>query len=125
MTWLRSYPGRAVTEADIAELVGKAYGKAANYDNAIGAFSRTGTNPFNPHVFSDEDYIAADVSDMPQNQETWNVNTLHTDTVPVPEPERVIAGGVTGSSAELVTAASTGVRQDTSPGIHILSPGLL
>jgi len=52
MTWLRDHPGRAVSEANIAELVGKAYGKAANYDNAVGAFSRTGINPFNPHVLA-------------------------------------------------------------------------
>ena len=121
MTWLRDHPGRAVSEADIAELVGKAYGKAANYDNAVGAFSRTGINPFNPHVFGDEDYIAADVSDIPQNQQIPNANTLNIDIVPVPESEVVITDGVTGSSTELVVTTTTDSAFVSAPEPHVVT----
>ena len=66
MLWLRNHPGRPVTEADVAEIFAKAYSVAANYGNAASAFAKTGINPFNPDIFTDADYLPADVTDMPK-----------------------------------------------------------
>lgn len=70
MIWLRNHPGRPVTEADIAEIFAKAYGQTANYSNASSAFAKTGIHPFNPDIFTEEDFIASDVTDRPLNGET-------------------------------------------------------
>ena len=66
MLWLRNHPGRPVTEADVAEIFAKAYSVAANYGNTASAFAKTGINPFNPDIFTDADYVPADVTDMPE-----------------------------------------------------------
>ena len=63
-TWLRQHPGRSVTEFQIAALFGSAYTKAATVSNAISGFRKCGINPFNPHIFSDDDFAASDVTDM-------------------------------------------------------------
>ena len=64
-TWLREHPGRPVTEFQIASLFRSAYEKAATLKNALSGFRKTGINPFNRHIFSEEDYVAAAVTDVP------------------------------------------------------------
>ena len=61
--WLRRHHGRPVTEYQIAELFGMAYGKAATIANAVSGFRKTGIVPFNPDIFSDEDFVAASVTE--------------------------------------------------------------
>ena len=63
--WLRQHPGRSVTEFQIATLFGSAHTNAATVSNAVGGFRKCGINPFNPHIFSDDDFVAADVTDKP------------------------------------------------------------
>ena len=63
--WLRQHPGRSVTEFQIATLLGSAYTKAATLSNAVSGFQKCGIHPRNPHVFSDDDFVAAVVTDKP------------------------------------------------------------
>ena len=64
-TWLHSHPGRTVTEKDFTTLFTKAYGRGATVANATNGFRKTGICPFNPNVFTDEDFIASNVNDRP------------------------------------------------------------
>ena len=82
-TWLRQHPGRAVQECNIAELVGLAYGQAANVRNATSAFAKTGIFPFNRNIFTDEDFAASDVTDRPLNEATADVSMSETVDVPI------------------------------------------
>nr|CAD7261764.1 unnamed protein product [Timema shepardi] len=75
-TWLSQHPGRIVTEKEIPELFAIAYGKGATIRNAQSGFKKTGIHPFNPHAFSEEDFIAAELT---ANPECNNNTTLHTD----------------------------------------------
>jgi len=68
--WLHQHPGHAVQECDIAELVGLAYGHAATLRNATSAFAKTGIYPFNPNIFTDEDFAACDVRALQFRQST-------------------------------------------------------
>ena len=61
--WLRQHPGRSATEFHIATLFGSAHTKAATVSNAVSGFRNCGINSFNPHVFSNDDFVAADVMD--------------------------------------------------------------
>lgn len=63
-SWLRKHPGRPVTEYQIAELFSSAYGRAASISNALSGFRESGIIPFNPNIFDDNDYVAADVTDQ-------------------------------------------------------------
>ncbi|XP_065684410.1 uncharacterized protein LOC136096765 [Hydra vulgaris] len=62
-TWLRHYPGRPVTELEVSELFGIAYGKAATVQNCQSGFKKCRIYPFNRNVFTKEDFAAAETSD--------------------------------------------------------------
>ena len=55
--WLRQLPGRSVTEFQIATHFGSAYTIASTVSNAVSGFRKC--------VFSDDDFVAADVTDKP------------------------------------------------------------
>jgi transposase len=63
-SWLRSHPGRIITENEIAELFKEAYGKAATVKNATSGFEKSGISLFNELVFTEYDFIAAAVTDI-------------------------------------------------------------
>nr|CAH7768588.1 unnamed protein product [Callosobruchus chinensis] len=62
--WLRGHPGRVVSQFVIAELFGNAFIKAATMSKAINGFRRTGVCPFNPDVFTDDDFAPAETTDI-------------------------------------------------------------
>ena len=61
-SWLRSHPGRVVTEYHVSGLFRNAYNKAATLENSVSGFRACGVVPFRPDIFSDEDFIAAEIS---------------------------------------------------------------
>jgi len=63
--WLCQHPGRSVTEFQIAALFGSAYTKADTVKHVISGFRKCGITPFNPHIFSDDDFDSADATDTP------------------------------------------------------------
>ncbi|XP_065684444.1 uncharacterized protein LOC136096852 [Hydra vulgaris] len=62
--WLRTNPGRVVTQFQIASLFGASYLDAATMTNAINGFKKAGIWPVDRSVFTDADFIAAEVTDM-------------------------------------------------------------
>ena len=66
--WLRTHPGRAVTQYQIAALFSEAYGKAATNHNALSGFSKTGIWPLNPDVFPDHVFSAAAITNRTQKK---------------------------------------------------------
>lgn len=56
VAWLRSHPGRRVTEDEIGGLFASAYGKAASVNNATRGFEKAGIHPFRDDLFSEEDF---------------------------------------------------------------------
>ena len=58
-SWMVSHPGNAITDRQVAELLGGAYKKAATAGNAINGFSAGGIEPFNDDVFDDSDFAAS------------------------------------------------------------------
>jgi hypothetical protein len=59
-TWLR-INNRAVTQFDLAELLGNALLKCQTRKLAVNGFRVTGICPPNKHVFTDADFIAAEI----------------------------------------------------------------
>jgi hypothetical protein len=64
--WLRSNPGKAVTMAQIAEILSKAFVRAATMTTAINGFQSTGIWPFNPNIFPDSAFSASATTDRPE-----------------------------------------------------------
>lgn len=63
--FLRNNPGRTVTQFQVSRLFGEAYMKAAVPLNAVNGFSKCGIEPLNEHIFSEEDFAAAEVTEIP------------------------------------------------------------
>lgn len=53
--------GRKITQNDIASLSRKAFQKIATIPKAEAGFAATGIYPLNPDVFTEEDFLAAEV----------------------------------------------------------------
>jgi len=61
--WMLNNPGRTITIHDIGKLLGDSYPRAVTPSNIISSFKVTGISPYNPDVISDEDFMAATVTD--------------------------------------------------------------
>ncbi len=53
----------------MTEIFAAVYGKASCLRNAESAFRQTGIHPFNPSIFTDDDFLCADVTDIFHNEE--------------------------------------------------------
>lgn len=73
--WLRCNVGRAVTQYQVAELLGEAYAKAATIENAVNGFRAAGVWPVNRHVFKDSDFVASETVTVRNMQADQNNNT--------------------------------------------------
>lgn len=80
--WMTNHPGERITEYDMGPLICNAFMKAATPNNICSGFRKSGIYPFNPDVFSDADFAAADAVNARQdeaekeiiNNETGNEN---------------------------------------------------
>ena len=63
--WMLCNAGQRITSFEQAALFGSAYVKTATMDKAISGFQCCGLWPFNPDVFSEEDFIASHLTDEP------------------------------------------------------------
>lgn len=56
-------PGRTISIDNIGSLLGSAYPRAVTPSNIVSGFNAAGITPYNPDVFTDEDFWAAAVTD--------------------------------------------------------------
>ncbi|XP_060845906.1 uncharacterized protein LOC132925532 [Rhopalosiphum padi] len=85
--YLLNHPGRVVTLHEIGKIFVTAYNKAATVKNAVSGFNKTGIYPYNPEAFSEEDFIAADTTDIPMSTSTdieSSSNLTSSDTTDIP-----------------------------------------
>lgn len=117
MVWLRNHPGRAVSEADVAEIFACAYANASTYRNAVSGFTKTGINPYNPDIFTDEDFAGADVTDRPapttSNAEQAEHLVIVASTSGVQEP----AAPVPNQAEHVVVVASAPDVQESAASV--------
>ena len=73
--WLRQNPGRVVTQFQIAQLFGKAYLRSATMITAINGFSTPGIYPLDRNVFSEADFLAAEATDIPYEEDVTPATT--------------------------------------------------
>jgi len=63
--WLRTHPGRAFGEFQVAAAVSEAVGRAATVAKAINGFQKCGIWPLDQHIFGDHKYQASLNTDRP------------------------------------------------------------
>lgn len=68
--WLRNNPGKTLSIYEIPGIVKTAWPLAATPTNIMNAFKKTGICPYNPQVFTDEDFAPSFVTDRPLPEAT-------------------------------------------------------
>ncbi|XP_031328936.1 uncharacterized protein LOC116159965 [Photinus pyralis] len=86
--WLRTNPGRVVTQFQIAKLFGTAFTKAASMETAMHAFSKPGIWPLNPNVFTDIDFAPSDVTERPTDAEISEIEQHIMNDRQTPPPQQ-------------------------------------
>lgn len=59
--YLKNHPHEKITPFQISEIFNNAYMRTATPEKAIKGFEKTGICPYNPDVFTDEDFLAAEL----------------------------------------------------------------
>ena len=85
---LTSNPNKLIFVYDVAKISGKVYARAFNIPNITSGFKATGIWPFNPIVFSDDEFLPASVTDVSLPVETEN-DTPSTSSNPLTTPEDI------------------------------------
>ena len=74
---MKSNPGKTVTIHDIPDVVKAGKDIPMTSSNIVSGFKSTGIYPFNRNIFTEEDFVSADVYDQPILAEGMNSpNTL-------------------------------------------------
>lgn len=108
-TWLRSNPGSVIKQANVAELLGKAYPRSARMDIALNGFRGTGLWPCDRNVLKEEDFVASVCVSNPSNEVVDESSESTAET-----PDRV-------TSPSILTALT-----DVPPlGMDVCSPTVL
>lgn len=108
--WLREN-NRPLTQYDITELFGRAYRKCQTGEIAAKGFNVGGIFPFNRHIFTDADYLAAKSEDRePESEGDVSLNTSASEPGPSTsfgtnkQPSNsLIQNELEGSSPKIIT----------------------
>lgn len=76
-SWMRNNHGRPMSIYDIPFIVKQALPMAATMSNIQSGFKVSGIWPYNPDIFTDEEFLPSYITDRPQ--ETNNLNTITAD----------------------------------------------
>jgi hypothetical protein len=99
--WMVTNPGKIITLRQMSPLFHKAYSRVASIDICEKAFASTGLFPYNPDLFTDEDFAPAEVTDVLLERNTEQ--TMQTVHIPTP------------ASTGLPESESSGDEEDNLP----------
>lgn len=63
--FLKQHAGRVINQFDVCKIFSPAYQKSASSQNAISGFKKTGIWPYDPLVFTEEDFLPSTVTSRP------------------------------------------------------------
>ena len=75
-----SNPEKNISIYGIAGLVGPAFPLAFTPSNIQSGFARSGIWPYNPGVFTEQDFLCSYVTDRPESEENGSSSTINHDT---------------------------------------------
>lgn len=83
-THLVNHPGQLIVDRHICQLFGKAYLRAATTVNAISGFRKCGIQPFDPFIFDENEFIAAETTERAPHTERPNSEVVSDDDDDIP-----------------------------------------
>lgn len=99
--WLRNHPGRVMTTFQFTFIFAPAFYKAATEDCGVKSFRSTGIWPWNPDVFTDDEFMASTVTER-ENPECCDPIEIEDDDISTQIPEDVpVEAAAIGSSQTL------------------------
>jgi hypothetical protein len=63
--WMRTHPGRPASIYDLPEIIRQPWMEAFNQRNITSGFAKAGIYPFNPEIFTEDDFAPSRVTDRP------------------------------------------------------------
>lgn len=89
--WLRNNPGKTMSIYEIPGIVKTAWPQAATPTNIMNAFKKTGIYPYNPDIFTDDDFAPSNVTDRPlcdanSSRSAVESQEIHELSIPVSVP---------------------------------------
>ena len=69
-SWMMQHPAMPITIYEMAALMGKAWLQAVTPQNIQSGFRASGVWPFNPHIFTEADFMPSAVTDRPNPEES-------------------------------------------------------
>ena len=67
-SWMRANPGRRISEFEISAIFSTAYLKCASAEKIVSGFRVSGVWPFDDNLFTDDDFVAAFLTEEPEPQ---------------------------------------------------------
>src|SRR5678816_2470279 len=91
-SWMVSHPGKRISFYDMAGIFGTAYLRTATPEKAVNGFKCSGLWPFDPEVFTDDDFQAATVTEeaLPVPPTPTVVQPVTADAPSVPPTPTVV-----------------------------------
>lgn len=115
-SWLATNPGKRITIYEIAELLSFAYPLAFTQKNCIAAFKSTGIFPLNKYIYDDDQYLAAEVTNISENDQQLTPNKNSENQRSATPPSQIMPSGSKDIS-EPVNKTSTSVSTFVSPEV--------
>ncbi|CAH1971149.1 unnamed protein product [Acanthoscelides obtectus] len=127
--WMISNPGRTVTIYNIPGFVNTIMSQAFGLSNILSGFRSTGIHPYNPDIFTDDDFLCSAVTDreMTSELQKQDVSSITSPSVAakVPSDSTTVALPSTSTvrQSEPSTSASVFTNETAAPRIN--SPSIL
>ncbi|CAG4974800.1 unnamed protein product [Parnassius apollo] len=116
---MRTNAGCRISDYDIAGLVKEAFIKVARLDVAVSGFKCTGIHPFDRHLFSDLDYLAADMTNILLEQTETSSNALNNEQAVVIS-NLIIEEQMKVSEQSISEPITTSPKPSTSSAPHLV-----
>lgn len=123
--WMVSNPGRTVTIYNIPGFVSTIMSQAFSQSNILSGFRKTGIHPYNPDIFTDEDFLCSAVTDreMTGELQEQDVSSIASPSVPAELPPDVATIELPSTSTvqrqpEPSTSASVFMNETTASRVN-------
>ncbi|KAK9872061.1 hypothetical protein WA026_015308 [Henosepilachna vigintioctopunctata] len=112
---LRSNLRKVVTQFQVVETFGQAFIRAATMPTAINSFKTCGISLYNAHIFSEDDFIAAEATDIILDAEIEPVAVSSTPSIAATsQPTLTVTPPVISSAHDNQTATCTASNSTTN-----------
>lgn len=113
--WMLSNPGRTVTIYNIPSFVSTIMSQAFSQSNILSGFRKTGIHPYNPNIFTDEDFLCSAVTDKEMTGELQDLEASSADSsliAPQLDPDVTMIESASTSTVQRQSEPSTTADAD-------------